>query len=65
MHMHGFYFDVDSLGDGMRDQSFGPGQKTQVVTQLMQPGTHDGADVDAGACRQLAVSLPHQGARLA
>ena len=39
MHMHGFYFDVDSLGDGMRDLSFGPGQKTQVVTQLMQPGT--------------------------
>ena len=22
MHMHGFYFEVDSLGDGLRDQRF-------------------------------------------
>ena len=38
MHMHGFYFEVDSLGDGLREQTFAPGQKEQVVTQLMQPG---------------------------
>jgi manganese oxidase len=39
MHLHGFYFEVDSLGDGLRDQTFGFGQKAWVVTQLMQPGT--------------------------
>ena len=39
MHLHGFYFDVDSLGDGFREQAFAPGQQPSVVTQLMQPGT--------------------------
>ena len=24
MHLHGFYFDVDSLGDGMRDRPIAP-----------------------------------------
>jgi manganese oxidase len=38
MHMHGFYFEVDSLGDGLREHSFAPGQRDRVVTQLMQPG---------------------------
>jgi FtsP/CotA-like multicopper oxidase with cupredoxin domain len=38
MHLHGFYFEVDSLGDGLRDKSSAPGQKQRVVTQLMQPG---------------------------
>jgi FtsP/CotA-like multicopper oxidase with cupredoxin domain len=38
MHMHGFYFEVDSLGDGLRGQSFPSGQRQRVVTQLMQPG---------------------------
>jgi len=38
MHMHGFYFQVDSLGDGLREKSSAPGQKQRVVTQLMQPG---------------------------
>ena len=27
MHLHGFYFDVDSLGDGMRDRTFAPTAK--------------------------------------
>ena len=38
MHLHGFYFDVDSLGDGAREQTFAPGRKPHVVTQVMQPG---------------------------
>jgi FtsP/CotA-like multicopper oxidase with cupredoxin domain len=39
MHLHGFYFEVDSLGDGVRDKIFGPGLKQRVVTQVMQPGS--------------------------
>ena len=38
MHLHGFYFDVDSLGDGIRDQRFGVDQRSSVVTQLLSPG---------------------------
>ena len=26
MHLHGFYFEVDSLGDGMREQTLPPGR---------------------------------------
>ena len=39
MHLHGFYFDVESVGDGARDQPFAAGQKPHVVTQLMPPGS--------------------------
>ncbi len=39
MHLHGFYFDVDSLGDGLREEAFATSQKASVVTQLLQPGT--------------------------
>ena len=38
MHLHGFYFDVDNLGDGLRDQPFASGQHSRVVTQLMPAG---------------------------
>jgi len=38
MHMHGFYYDVDSLGDGVRETSYAADQKPRVVTQLLQPG---------------------------
>jgi FtsP/CotA-like multicopper oxidase with cupredoxin domain len=38
MHLHGFYFDVESLGDGVRDHRHAPDQKPHVVTQLMPPG---------------------------
>ena len=38
MHMHGFYFEVDSLGDGVRDTTYADGHKQRVVTQLLQPG---------------------------
>lgn len=39
MHLHGFYFDVDSLGNGGRDTLYAAGQKPRVVTQLMSPGS--------------------------
>jgi FtsP/CotA-like multicopper oxidase with cupredoxin domain len=39
MHLHGFYFDVLSLGEMARDAVFAPDQKPRVVTQVMQPGT--------------------------
>ena len=39
MHLHGFYFDVDSLGDMTRDTVFAADQTPRVVTQVMQPGT--------------------------
>src|SRR4029453_10977839 len=38
MHLHGFYFDVDSTGDGATDKTFGDGQKRRVVTELLSPG---------------------------
>ena len=38
MHLHGFYFDVDSLGDMARDTGFAMDQKPRVVTQVMPPG---------------------------
>ncbi len=39
MHLHGFYFEVDSLGDGGSDRIFAPAERSRVVTQLMQPGS--------------------------
>jgi FtsP/CotA-like multicopper oxidase with cupredoxin domain len=39
MHMHGFYYEIDSLGDGLRDTTYAEGQKQRVVTQLLQPGS--------------------------
>ena len=39
MHMHGFYYEVDSLGDGLRDTTYAEGHKQRVVTQLLQPGS--------------------------
>lgn len=38
MHLHGFYFEVDSLGDGRQDLPSAEGQKRRVVTQLVRPG---------------------------
>jgi FtsP/CotA-like multicopper oxidase with cupredoxin domain len=38
MHLHGFYFEVDSLGDGLRDQSIPASDRHSVVTQLLPPG---------------------------
>jgi FtsP/CotA-like multicopper oxidase with cupredoxin domain len=38
MHLHGFYFSVDALGDGLRDSASQPHRKQQAVTQLLNPG---------------------------
>jgi FtsP/CotA-like multicopper oxidase with cupredoxin domain len=38
MHLHGFYFTVDSLGDGLRDRALDDRQRSTVVTQLLPPG---------------------------
>ncbi len=65
MHLHGFYFVVESVGDGMRDLPVEPSRRHPVVTQLMRDGGTMEIDVDAGTRRQLAVSLPHHAARLA
>jgi FtsP/CotA-like multicopper oxidase with cupredoxin domain len=39
MHLHGFYFRIDRQGDGLRDDPIPPESRTQVVTQLMPPGS--------------------------
>jgi FtsP/CotA-like multicopper oxidase with cupredoxin domain len=38
LHLHGFHFQVDSLGDGLRDVRSDDGSKPSVVTQLLRPG---------------------------
>jgi FtsP/CotA-like multicopper oxidase with cupredoxin domain len=38
MHLHGFYFEVTSLGDGLRDAAIEQSRRHPVVTQLMPPG---------------------------
>jgi FtsP/CotA-like multicopper oxidase with cupredoxin domain len=38
MHLHGFHFRVDSVGDGLRDVPFDPAAKPVVVTQVLDPG---------------------------
>jgi FtsP/CotA-like multicopper oxidase with cupredoxin domain len=37
MHLHGFYFTVDSLGNGVRDTIFPDSRQRRVVTQLLAP----------------------------
>lgn len=39
MHMHGFYYEIGSLGDGLKDTTFAQDRKQRVVTHLMQPGS--------------------------
>jgi FtsP/CotA-like multicopper oxidase with cupredoxin domain len=38
MHMHGFYFYVDAMGDGETEQIFAPADRPMVVTQVALPG---------------------------
>jgi manganese oxidase len=38
MHLHGFYFEVEGLGDGLRDAAFEGADRPRVVTQLLPPG---------------------------
>lgn len=39
MHLHGFYYEVLSLGDARRDTAYAPGARPQVVTQVMRRWT--------------------------
>ena len=38
MHLHGFYFNVESKGDALRERTYPAAERPLVVTQLMQPG---------------------------
>ena len=38
MHLHGFYFRVDSRGDGTTDSTYAPDDRDLLVTQLMEQG---------------------------
>jgi FtsP/CotA-like multicopper oxidase with cupredoxin domain len=38
MHLHGFYFRVDGRGNGVRDTTYGPGDRDMVVTERLTPG---------------------------
>lgn len=38
MHLHGFYYRVDSFGDAERDDVYAPEQRRLAVTELMPPG---------------------------
>lgn len=39
MHLHGFYFDVNSKGNATRDTIYGPRQQRKAVTESMTQGT--------------------------
>ena len=39
MHLHGFYFDVESRGDGRTDTRYRADSVDHVVTESMSPGT--------------------------
>jgi FtsP/CotA-like multicopper oxidase with cupredoxin domain len=38
MHLHGAHYRVDSVGDGLKDEMYAPGQQRLVVTENMQVG---------------------------
>ena len=38
MHLHGFYFNVDTRGDGRSDTTYGAGSPHRVVTERLAPG---------------------------
>jgi FtsP/CotA-like multicopper oxidase with cupredoxin domain len=38
MHLHGFYFDVETRGDGMGDTAYAAARQDRVVTELMTAG---------------------------
>src|SRR6185295_9129434 len=39
MHLHGFYFEVESLGDGVTDTPVAAADRHPVVTQLLRSGS--------------------------
>ncbi len=38
MHLHGFYYRVDAMGDGVHNQTYSEADRPLVVTQLVRPG---------------------------
>ncbi|MDQ2669394.1 MAG: multicopper oxidase domain-containing protein, partial [Gemmatimonadota bacterium] len=38
MHLHGFYFELTSRGDWLRDTTFAAAERPRMVTELMLPG---------------------------
>jgi FtsP/CotA-like multicopper oxidase with cupredoxin domain len=38
MHLHGFYFAVESVGDGLRETRYDEQNERRVVTELLAPG---------------------------
>ena len=40
MHLHGFFYRVESRGDIARDSVYWPAQRRMVVTELMRPSEH-------------------------
>ncbi|HET9371068.1 MAG TPA: multicopper oxidase domain-containing protein [Vicinamibacterales bacterium] len=39
MHLHGFYFNVDTTGNGLRDTVYSEADRRLVVTEFMAPGS--------------------------
>ncbi len=37
MHLHGFYFQVEAMGDGLTDTTLPPNQRPMAVTQTLKP----------------------------
>ena len=38
MHLHGFYFRVDAVGDGSKYTTYAPADRRQAVTEVVRPG---------------------------
>ncbi len=38
MHLHGFYFHVDAVGDGEAEHNFSAAERRMAVTELVRPG---------------------------
>ena len=38
LHLHGFYFHVEAVGDGESEQRYSEGERRMVVTELVRPG---------------------------
>ena len=38
MHLHGFYYRVDAMGDGVRDTLLAPADRRMTVTEIVGPG---------------------------
>ena len=58
MHLHGFYFEVDSRGSWAGDTVYPPAERRMAVTELMPPGGTMAVRWTPGAPGQLAVPLP-------